>query len=72
MNNHEALMPLVAEIVDIRVDTPDVKTFTVLTPDGKKPFDHMPGQCAMVSAPGRDLNTYVLTPQTNPSIMAVE
>ena len=52
MNNHEALMPQIAEIVDIRTDTPDVKTFTVLTPDGRKPFDHMPGQCAMVSAPG--------------------
>ena len=49
MNNHGALVPQVAEIVDIRSDTPDVKTFTVLTPDGKKPFVHMPGQCAMLS-----------------------
>ncbi|MGN1081492.1 MAG: FAD/NAD(P)-binding protein, partial [Acutalibacteraceae bacterium] len=40
-------------VVDqVRQDTPDVKTFRVLTPDGKKPFEHMPGQCAMVSIPG--------------------
>lgn len=52
MDNYGALVPQVAEIVDIRSDTPDVKTFTVLTPDGKKPFGHMPGQCAMLSIPG--------------------
>ena len=48
----EALLPVVAEITDIRQDTPDIKTFRVLTPDKKKPFDHKPGQCAMLSMPG--------------------
>ena len=50
--NNETLIPHVVVINDVRVDTPDVKTFRVLTPDGKKPFPHMPGQCAMLSAPG--------------------
>jgi NAD(P)H-flavin reductase len=39
-------------ITDIRIDTPDVKTFRVVTPDGQKPFIHKPGQCAMLSIPG--------------------
>ncbi len=36
----------------MRIDTPDIKTFRVVTPDGKKAFDHRPGQCAMLSVPG--------------------
>ncbi len=53
MNNIvEPLIPQVCEIVDIRQDTPDVKTFRVLTLDGQKPFVHKPGQCAMLSMPG--------------------
>ncbi len=48
----EPLIPVVAEITDVRIDTPDIKTFRVVTPDGKKAFDHMPGQCAMLSIPG--------------------
>lgn len=51
-DKNETLIPAVAEITDIRVETPDVKTFTVLTPDHKKPFIHKPGQCAMLSVPG--------------------
>lgn len=50
--NNEVLIPSVAVITDVRTDTPDVKTFRVLMPDGKKPFEHMPGQCAMLSIPG--------------------
>ncbi len=52
MMNNEALIPKIAVITDVRQDTPDIKTFRVVTPDGRKPFDHMPGQCAMVSIPG--------------------
>jgi len=52
VNNQEPLIPKVGTITDVRIDTPDVKTFRVLTPDGKKAFDHMPGQCAMLSIPG--------------------
>ena len=48
----EMLIPVIGEITDIRIDTPDVKTFRVVTPDGKKPFIHRPGQCAMLSIPG--------------------
>lgn len=49
---NETLIPSVCTVSDIRIDTPDVKTFRVLTPDGKKPFEHKPGQCAMLSIPG--------------------
>ena len=49
---NENLIPKVGVITDIRKDTPDVKTFRVVGTDGKKLFEHMPGQCAMVSVPG--------------------
>lgn len=52
MKMNEPLIPVVGEVTDIRVDTPDVKTFRVVTPDGKKAFEHTPGQCAMLSVPG--------------------
>ncbi len=48
----EPLIPVVGVVTDIRIDTPDVKTFRVVTPDGKKAFLHKPGQCAMLSIPG--------------------
>ena len=48
----EPLMPVIGMVTDIRIDTPDVKTFRVVTPDGKKAFEHRPGQCAMLSIPG--------------------
>lgn len=51
-NIKEPLIPTVCVITAIRSDTPDVKTFRVVTPDGKKPFVHIPGQCAMLSMPG--------------------
>ncbi len=49
---NEALIPVIGVVTDIRIDTPDVKTFRVVTPDGKKAFEHKPGQCAMLSIPG--------------------
>jgi NAD(P)H-flavin reductase len=48
----ETLIPKIGVITDVRIDTPDIKTFRVVTTDGKKAFDHMPGQCAMLSVPG--------------------
>ena len=48
----EPLIPMVGVVTHIRVDTPDVKTFRVVGLDGKKPFLHIPGQCAMLSMPG--------------------
>ena len=49
---NDPLIPSLAVVTDIRVDTPDVKTFRVIGLDGKKPFVHIPGQCAMLSVPG--------------------
>ena len=62
----EMLIPVIGEITDIRIDTPDVKTFRVVTPDGKKPFRHRPGQCAMLSIPGVGEAMFSITssPQT--------
>lgn len=53
-HNHESdtLVPKLGVVTDIRIDTPDVKTFRVNALDGGKVFEHMPGQCAMVSIPG--------------------
>lgn len=50
--NTDALIPKVGIITDITEETPDVKTFRVNAPGGGKLFDHMPGQCAMLCAPG--------------------
>jgi len=44
------LLPQVAVIEKITRETPDIKTFRV-TANGGKPFDFMPGQCAMLSIP---------------------
>lgn len=51
-NCKEKLIPQIGVITDIRVETPDVKTFRVNNVDGGKCFEHMPGQCAMISVPG--------------------
>lgn len=48
----EPLIPFVAEVIGITEETPDVKTFKVVGVDGKKPFEHIPGQCAFLSMPG--------------------
>ena len=50
--NLDTLIPKVGVITDIRQETPDVKTFRVNAPEGGKLFEHMPGQCAMLCAPG--------------------
>ena len=52
MSVQETLIPKLGVITDIRIDTPDVKTFRVNALDGGKVFEHMPGQCAMLSIPG--------------------
>ena len=49
---NDPLIPMLVEVTDIRVDTPDVKTFCVVDLNGKKPFVHIHGQCAMLSMPG--------------------
>lgn len=50
--NLDTLIPKVGIITGITQETPDVKTFKVNAPDGGKLFEHMPGQCAMLCAPG--------------------
>ncbi len=50
--NNDVLIPQIGIVTDIRTDTPDVKTFRVNAPKGGKCFEHMPGQCAMLSMPG--------------------
>lgn len=68
--NSETLIPQVVVVTDIMKDTPDVKTFRILTPEGKKPFDHMPGQCAMISMPGVGEALFSITsPPTNTEFM---
>lgn len=49
---NNTLVPMIGIVTDIRRDTPDIKTFRVNAPEGGKVFDHMPGQCAMLSIPG--------------------
>ena len=49
---NEELIPRVGVVTQIRQETPDVKTFRVVGTDGKKLFEHIPGQCAMLSVPG--------------------
>ena len=48
----DLLIPQVGIITEIFEETPDVKTFRVVNAQGAKAFDHMPGQCAMLSVPG--------------------
>ncbi|MBR1822267.1 MAG: FAD/NAD(P)-binding protein [Clostridia bacterium] len=43
---------MIGVVTEIRRDTPDIKTFRVEKPEGGKCFEHMPGQCAMLSIPG--------------------
>ncbi|WP_372712844.1 FAD/NAD(P)-binding protein [Ilyobacter sp.] len=50
-HDNDPLMPQIAVIEDVRVDTHDVTTFKIVNPNGGKPFEFMPGQCAMISAP---------------------
>ena len=57
----DTLIPKVGIITDIRQETPDVKTFRVEAPEGGKLFEHMPGQCAMVCAPGVSEGMFSIT-----------
>ncbi len=57
----DTLIPQVGVITDIHEETPDVKTFRVDAPDGGKLFEHMPGQCAMVCAPGVSEGMFSIT-----------
>lgn len=58
---NDVLMPFVGVVTDIRQDTPDVKTFRVNAPAGGKVFEHIPGQCAMLSVPGAGEGMFSIT-----------
>lgn len=49
---HDALLPMLCLVTDIRQDTSDIKTFQVESTQGGLCFDYKPGQCAMLSMPG--------------------
>ena len=49
---NETLIPYAGVVTEITGQTPDVKTFRVDAPEGGKLFEHLPGQCAMLSVPG--------------------
>lgn len=59
--NLDPLIPQVAVIKDIRIDTNDVATFRVEKPEGGKCFDFMPGQCAMLSIPPKGEAIFSIT-----------
>ena len=59
--NNDALIPRIGVVTDIRIDTPDVKTFRVNSTEGGKLFEHIPGQCAMLSVPGAGEGMFSIT-----------
>ena len=58
---NETLIPMIGVVTDICRDTPDVKTFRVEAPEGGKVFEHIPGQCAMLSIPGAGEGMFSIT-----------
>ena len=58
---HDTLVPMVGVITDIKQQTPDVKTFRVNAIEGGKLFEHLPGQCAMICAPGVSEGMFSIT-----------
>lgn len=50
--SNDTLIPKIGVVTAIKQQTSDVKTFTVTAVGGGKVFEHMPGQCAMLSVPG--------------------
>ena len=59
--NSETLIPHIGVVTEIRQDTPDVKTFRVNALEGGKVFEHIPGQCAMLSIPGAGEGMFSIT-----------
>ena len=46
-----ALTPIVGRVTAIKEESTDVKTYTITTLDGQKPFTPLPGQLGMLSLP---------------------
>ena len=62
-NCQDTLIPQIGVVTDICTETADVKTFRVEKIGGGKLFEHMPGQCAILSVPGKggDFFHYLLS-----------
>ena len=52
-NCRDTLIPMIGGITDICEETADVKTFRVESLSGGKLVEHMPGQCAILTVPGK-------------------
>jgi len=57
------LIPKNCKLIKITQETPDVKTFRIQTADGKKPFEPLPGQLAMLSLAGIGEAMFSITAQ---------
>ncbi len=60
-NRRDPLIPQIGVITHVETETPDVKTFRIVRPEGGKLFDHMPGQCAMICVPGVSEGMFSIT-----------
>ena len=60
-NCHDTLIPQIGVVTDICTETADVKTFRVEKIGGGKLFEHMPGQCAILSVPGKGEAIFSIT-----------
>lgn len=61
MYKNDTLIPQVGVVTDVYSDTDDVKTFRVEKPGGGKLFEHLPGQCAILSVPGKGEAIFSIT-----------
>lgn len=61
MYKNDTLIPQVGVVTDVYSDTADVKTFRVEKPGGGKLFEHLPGQCAILSVPGKGEAVFSIT-----------
>ena len=64
-NVNETLIPKIAVVDQVREDTPDVKTFRVITAEGNKPFEHIQGFDTLIpGAVPNDGNSEVQTAES--------
>lgn len=61
MYKNDTLVPQVGVVTEVYSDTADVKTFRVEKPGGGKLFEHLPGQCAILSVPGKGEAIFSIT-----------
>lgn len=61
-NCQDTLIPQIGVVTDICTETADVKTFRVEKIGGGKLFEHLPGQCAILSVPGKGEAIFPLPP----------